>query len=300
MATTKPVSPKTEKRSRPAESVTGRSGTATATKRDRRSQTRRIPIEHLGSPSTAVVITGGGEGIGEASALRLAEAGRPVAIWDKDAERADEVALACRDRFGTQAIGVAIDVTHTRELDDAVLFTRNNLGVIGGLVHAAGVIRANAIDQLSDEIWDETMAVNLRAAAMLTKALTPALVEATPGSAIVYVSSMDAFVSNKLVSAYDASKAGLLGLTRSAAHALGPSGIRVNAVCPGYVRTQMTDLLFATEAVIDHIATKIPLLRVAEADDIATVIRFLLSDEAAYVTGSSITVDGGVTSTRTS
>jgi NAD(P)-dependent dehydrogenase (short-subunit alcohol dehydrogenase family) len=111
---------------------------------------------------------------------------------------------------------------------------------------------------------------------------------------------MDAFVSNKLVSAYDASKAGLLGLARSAAHALGPSGIRVNAVCPGYVRTEMTDLLFATDAVIDHIETKIPLLRVAEADDIATVIRFLLSDEAGYVTGSSITVDGGVTSTRTS
>ncbi len=298
MATTKPATTKTAKRSRPAGVIPARSNTAT--KRDRRPQTRRIPTEHLGSPSTAVVVTGGGEGIGQATALRLAEAGRPVAIWDKIGERADDVALACRERFGTLAIGVTIDVTKTDDLDNAVAVTRNSLGVIGGLVHAAGVIRAKAIDQLTDEIWDETMDVNLRAAAMLTKALTPALIEATPGSAIVYVSSMDAFVSNKLVSAYDASKAGLLGLTRSAAHALGPSGIRVNAVCPGYVRTEMTDLMFATDAVIDHIASTIPLLRVAEPDDVATVIRFLLSDEAAYVTGSSLTVDGGVTSTRPS
>lgn len=298
MATTKPASPKTAKRSRPAGVMPA--GSTSATRRERRPQTRRVPIEHLGSPATAVVVTGGGEGIGRATALRLAEAGRPVAVWDKIAHRADDVALECRERFGTMALGVELDVTKTRELAGAVATTRTTLGLVGGLVHAAGIIRAKAIDELTDDIWDETMDVNLRAAAMLTKALTPVLVEATPGSAVVYVSSMDAFVSNKLVSAYDASKAGLLGLTRSAAHALGPRGIRVNAVCPGYVQTEMTDLLFATDAVIDHIASTIPLLRVAEPDDVATVIRFLLSDEAGYVTGSSITVDGGVTSTRPS
>ena len=130
---------------------------------------------------------------------------------------------------------------------------------------------------------------------MLTRALHPSLVEANPGSAIVYVSSIEAFVGNAFLPAYGASKAGLLGLTRSACTLLGPDGIRVNAICPGTVDTPLLAPLLELPGARESLIARTPLGRLAQPDEIATVIRFLLSDEAAYITGASLTVDGGMT-----
>jgi NAD(P)-dependent dehydrogenase (short-subunit alcohol dehydrogenase family) len=242
-----------------------------------------------------VVVTGGGSGIGQASALLLAEAGRSVAVWDRDGTAARRVAGRCRDEFGIRAVGIKIDVTKTSALKAAVKRSRAEVGPIGGLVHAAGIAGPMPVTFIDDDSWDEVLDVNLRAAATLTRALHAALLEANPGSAIVYISSVEAHTGNAFLPAYCASKAGLLGLTRSACALLGPDGIRVNSVCPGVVDTPLIADLLELPGALDNLITHTPLGRLAQPEDIASVVRFLLSDEAGYITGTNLVVDGGMT-----
>jgi NAD(P)-dependent dehydrogenase (short-subunit alcohol dehydrogenase family) len=139
------------------------------------------------------------------------------------------------------------------------------------------------------------LAVNLRAEAVLVSALVDALRAAGPGSAIVGISSIEGLIGHGYVPSYVASKHALIGLTRSLAHRLGPDGIRANAVCPGYVETPMLAPTITTAEARASFERVVPLGRLAQPDDIARVVRFLLSDEAAYVNGAAIVVDGGVT-----
>jgi NAD(P)-dependent dehydrogenase (short-subunit alcohol dehydrogenase family) len=242
-----------------------------------------------------VVVTGGGSGIGEASALALAQSGRAVAIWDRNATAAKAVAARCADEHGVLAIGLRIDVTATTSLKSAVRRSRAELGPIGGLVHAAGIGGPAPVSVLDEATWDEVLNVNLRAGALLTRALHDVLLEANPGSAIVFISSIEASVGSAFLPAYCASKAGLLGLTRAACAELGPEGIRVNSVCPGAVDTPLLAPLLAMPGARENLESHTPLGRLAQPEDIASVVRFLLSDEAAYVTGTSLVVDGGMT-----
>jgi NAD(P)-dependent dehydrogenase (short-subunit alcohol dehydrogenase family) len=242
-----------------------------------------------------VVITGGGSGIGRATALLLAETGRAVAIWDRDGSAARRVTRQCVDEHGVRAIGIKIDVTTTSALKAAVKRSRSELGAIGGLVHAAGIGGAVPLTLIDDASWDEVLHVNLRAAATLTRELRPTLLEANPGSAIVYISSIEANVGSAMLPAYCASKAGLLGLTRSACALLGPEGIRVNAICPGAVDTPLLAPLLALPGATENLMARTPLRRVAQPEDIASVVRFQLSDESGYISGTSIVVDGGMT-----
>jgi NAD(P)-dependent dehydrogenase (short-subunit alcohol dehydrogenase family) len=242
-----------------------------------------------------VVVTGGGSGIGRATCLALAEAGRPVAVWDIDAAGARRTARDCVAGHQVAAIGLGVDVADTAALPRAVERSLAAVGAIGGLVHSAGVAGAAPVTAVDDELWDGVLDVNLRAAATLTRALHPALCGAGPGSAIVYVSSIEGFVGNTWLAAYCASKAGLLGLTRSAAHTLGPDGIRVNSVCPGAVDTPLLAPLLAMPGTRESLEQRTPLGRLAQPEDVARAVRFLLSDDAAYVTGTSLVVDGGLT-----
>ncbi len=242
-----------------------------------------------------MVVTGGGSGIGRASARALAEAGRAVAVWDRDGAAARLVARRCTDEFGVPASGLKVDVTATATLKAAVRKTRRELGTIGGLVHAAGIDGAVPLTEMDDASWDEVLDVNLRAAATVTRELHASLVEANPGSAVVYLSSIEAHVGHAALPAYCSSKAGLLGLTRSCCALLGPDGIRVNAVCPGAVDTPLLAPLLARPGARENLITRTPLGRVGRPEDIASVVRFLLSDEAAYITGTSLVVDGGMT-----
>ncbi len=242
-----------------------------------------------------MVITGGASGIGLATALALAEAGRSVAIWDRNGPAARSVARRCTDEFGVPATGLKVDVTVTASLRAAVRKSRTELGPIGGLVHAAGIGGPMPVTMIDDASWDEVLDVNLRAGATLTRELHASLLEANPGSAIVYVSSIEAYVGNVFLPAYCASKAGLLGLTRSACATLGPDGIRVNAICPGAVDTPLLAPLLELPGAREQLITRTPLGRLAQPEDIAAVIRFLLSDEAAYISGTSLVVDGGMT-----
>jgi NAD(P)-dependent dehydrogenase (short-subunit alcohol dehydrogenase family) len=148
---------------------------------------------------------------------------------------------------------------------------------------------------IDDESWDAVLDVNLRAAATITRELHPSLVEANPGSAIVYISSIEANVGSVFLPAYCASKAGLLGLTRSACALLGPDGIRVNSVCPGAIETPLLAPLLELPGARERLVGRTPMGRIGQPEDIAAAVRFLLSDDASYISGTSLTIDGGMT-----
>lgn len=247
------------------------------------------------SPTTGVVVTGGGSGIGRATCLAVAEIGRPVAAWDIDQACAEETAERCRQHHGVTAIACAVDVREPESIAAAVAATTEALPSIGGLVHAAGVAGPMPIDFLDEESWDAVLDVNLRGEAFVVKALIPALKAANPGSAVVGIASVEAIVGNGMVPAYCSSKSGVLGLTRALSHRLGVDGIRCNAVCPGAVDTPMLAPLLAMPQARTTLENRIPLHRIADPVEIATAIRFLLSDDARYITGASLVVDGGMT-----
>lgn len=254
-----------------------------------------MPERPLASPTTGVIVTGGGSGIGRATCLALAEIGRPVAAWDLHADGAQETARMCHERFDVRTHALGLDVRDPGALDAAVAAARARLGPIGGLVHAAGVSGPMPIDLMTADAWDAVLDVNLRAEALLVRACVDVLREAMPGSAVVGIASVEAIIGNGMIPAYCASKAGLLGLTRSLAHRLGLEGIRINAVCPGAVDTPMLAPALAIPEAQRELKRRIPLRRIADPSEIARVVRFLLSDDASYVHGASIVVDAGMT-----
>jgi NAD(P)-dependent dehydrogenase (short-subunit alcohol dehydrogenase family) len=247
------------------------------------------------SPASGVIITGGGSGIGRATALALGEAGRPVACWDLNGDAAAAVAKEVANTYGVAAAAVGIDVRDTARFGEAVAESRETMGSVGGLVHCAGITGVGPVDDLDEAVWDATLAIHLKAAAMLIRTLVPDF-EAQPGSAVVLISSIEGIIAHEGITSYCAAKAGMLGLTRSTAARLGPRGIRANAICPGFVLTPMfAPALDRGPEIQPMYENRIPLRRLGRPEDIGRTARFLLSDDAAYITAAEIVVDGGVT-----
>ena len=249
----------------------------------------------LDSPNTGVIVTGGAAGIGFACAEALAEVGRPVAIWDINQEAASAAAIDLAERYNVVTVGNGFDVTRFSEYGPLIDQAREAMGSVGGLLHAAGVSHSVPIENLEEQDWDFVLDVNLKAYVMLVKALLPDL-KRNNGSSIVGIASINAILGNKINPAYGASKAGLLSVSRSMADAGGADGVRVNAICPGYISTAMMQpVKDNTPERAEYFEQQSMLGRFGEPSEIGTVARFLLSDEASFITGEHIVVDGGVT-----
>lgn len=245
----------------------------------------------LNAPATAVVITGGASGIGLASAKALAAVGRPVALWDINGAKAEAEAAEIRGAHGVGAVGIAIDLRDPAAIAPALAKTRAALPKIGGLVHAAGVVDSGSLEGVTVESWDAGLNVHLRPLILLVQAMMDDF-RANPGSAVVAIASINATLGNHMNPIYTAAKGGMLSLVRSLADRLAQDKIRINSLSPGMVMTPM--MKPAHDALPKgSFERRILMERLGEPEEIGRVVRFLLSDEASYVTAAEIVVDGG-------
>jgi 3-oxoacyl-[acyl-carrier protein] reductase len=234
------------------------------------------------------LVTGAGGGIGRATATRLAAEGAAVVVGDLKGYSA--VVDAVRSAGG-RALGVELDVTSALSARAAVQQTLAQFGGLHILVNNAGIDQRGALEELTEDDWDRLLAVNLKGPFLCCQAAVKHL---EGGGAIVNVASLAGRSSSPLQGChYSASKAGLLGLTRHLARELGPHHIRVNAVCPGPVVTDMLTRSTSSEG-IAALAAQVPVGRAGTPEDIASVIAFLASDDAGYINGVSLDANGGI------
>ncbi|MEU8175206.1 glucose 1-dehydrogenase [Microbispora hainanensis] len=241
------------------------------------------------------VVTGAARGIGAAIARRLAAEGAAVACVDLTADRCasivDEITVT-----GGRAVAFGCDVSDSAQVEALVPGVMAEFGQIDVLVNNAGLTRDNLLFRMSEEDWDKVVDVNLKSVFLMSRAVQKHMVEQRSG-AIVNLSSRSA-LGNRGQANYSAAKAGIQGLTATMAIELGPFGIRVNAVAPGYVATPMTEATAVRLGVTpeEHQATMaqaVPLRRVGQPTEIASVVAFFASDDASYVTGQTLYVNGG-------
>jgi 3-oxoacyl-[acyl-carrier protein] reductase len=240
------------------------------------------------------VVTGAARGIGREIAERLAAAGAAIAVVDV-ADDAVAQAAGELSRHGATSRGYRCDVSSldaAHELGERVLA---DFGRVDVVVNNAGITKDRLFVRMTGEDWAAVIGVNLTGAFNVTKAFAPAMLKQRAGS-IVNIASVVGQMGNAGQANYAASKAGLIGLTKSLAKEFAPRGVRVNAVAPGFIRTQMTDAL--PEDVQAQMKQIIPLGRFGEPVDVANVVLFLVSDTSAYVTGQVINCDGGMITAR--
>ena len=233
------------------------------------------------------LVTGSTRGIGRAIAEALAGAGARVAVVGRDAGRAEEVASA----IGRDAAGFACDVTDSASVTALVENVEKAFGQIDILVNNAGLTRDNILFRLKDEDWDTVLDANLRGAFVAIRAASRGMMKRRWGR-IINIASVVGIIGNKGQSNYAASKAGLIGLTKSVAKELASRNILINAVAPGFIETDMTAAMTAEARAT--LSGQIPLERLGSPNDIAAIVAFLASDLASYITGQVLVVDGGL------
>ena len=243
------------------------------------------------------VVTGGGHGIGRASALRLAQDGANVAVLDINGEMAELVAGECR-ALGVSAHAYTVDVTSPEGVSATIESITKELGAIDILHVNAGRLRAGTILETDLEEWNRTLTVNVTGMFLVIKAAAPSMVARGKG-AIVTTGSISGMFGEPALLAYTASKAAIVNMTRSLAIDFARDGIRVNCVCPGWVDTGFNNPQFEhdslSEAQIEEqIQRTVPMGRQGLPEEMASVVSFLASEDASYITGQTILVDGGL------
>lgn len=236
-------------------------------------------------------VTGGSRGIGKEIALTLAKEGYDIAINYRNENEELETVKNEIESNGVKFLGVKCDVSNFEECQNCVKEIIDTFGKIDCLVNNAGITKDNLLLRMKKEDFDSVIDVNLGGTFNITKNVAPYMMKAHNGR-IINISSVVGLSGNAGQSNYSASKAGIIGFTKSLAKELGSRNILVNAVAPGFIKTSMTENL--KEEVKESIENGIPLKRLGEASDVAKVVKFLASDDSSYITGQVINIDGGM------
>lgn len=239
----------------------------------------------------AALVTGASRGIGREIALELARQGADVAVNYSGSEaRALEVVAEIQS-LGREAFAVQCDVANSESVTEMVKNTIERFGKLDILVNNAGITRDNLLMRMKDDEWDSVINTNLKGVFLCTKAVTRQMMKQRSGR-IINIASIVGVSGNAGQANYVAAKAGVIGLTKTAAKELASRGITVNAVAPGFITTDMTDKL--TSEVKEAMLTQIPLARFGEPKDIANVVTFLAAEDSSYMTGQTLHIDGGM------
>lgn len=245
-------------------------------------------VEFLSLTEKVAVITGGAKGIGKETAKKFLQKGAKVVICDFD----EAAGLAAVEELGKERVRFfKVDVTNTAQIKDLVKFTIDTYGRIDILINNAGITSDGLLTKMNDEAWEKVISVNLTGVYKCTKAVIPVMLEQKSG-VILNASSVVGLYGNIGQSNYVATKSGVIGLTKGWAKEFGPSGIRVNAVAPGFVETDM--VAGVPQRILDMMREKTPLKKLGKPADIAAAYLFLASDDANYINGAVLSVDGGL------
>ena len=237
------------------------------------------------------LVTGGSRGIGKSIALFLANAGANVAItYASSADAAEEVVKQI-EGIGTKGASFQADATQFSKAEEVINSVVEQWGSLDVLVNNAGITKDNLILRMSEDQWDDVITTNLKSIFNYSKAATKPMMRARGGS-IINIGSVVGISGNAGQSNYAASKAGIIGFTKSFAKELASRNIRANVVAPGYILTEMTEKL--SDKVLDSIKQETPLGRAGNPDEVSNVVAFLASDASSYITGEVIRVDGGM------
>lgn len=237
------------------------------------------------------LVTGASRGIGRAIALDLAKNGAKVVVnYAGNQTKAEEV-VAEIGQLGQEAIAIKADVSNSEEVTSMVKEVISTFGSLDILINNAGITRDGLIMRMKEEDWDSVIDTNLKGVFNCSKAVTRQMMKQRYGR-IVNLSSVVGVMGNAGQANYVAAKAGVIGLTKSLARELANRNITVNAVAPGFIETDMTDEL--SSEIKEELMKQIPLAKLGKASDVASVVRFLVSDEANYMTGQTLNVDGGM------
>jgi glucose 1-dehydrogenase len=250
------------------------------------------PRIRFGLDGRLFIVTGGSQGIGEACARRLAADGARVSIWDVADDRGEQLAQALRAE-GADVRYQHCDVTRKAEVDAALAATQADFGGVDGLVNNAGIFKASDFLAITESDWDAVLAVNLKGSFLVGQAVARVLAAQGRG-AIVNMSSVNATLTIPTIASYNVSKGGINQLTRVMALSLADRGVRVNAVAPGTIATELAAAAVLTsDEARQKIMMRTPMKRLGEPREIADVCAWLLSDASSYVTGEIVVVDGG-------